>query len=317
MKAIVTGGAGLIGSAIINRLNELGCKEILVVDFLNEKNWSNLTPLKFDDYVEADKFKSKWIKYYDVVFHLGACSDTTETNCKYLIENNFEYTKKLAKKSIQLNKKFIYASSAATYGDGSNGMSDSSPLDGLIPLNMYGYSKHLFDLFAVKNNLFDRITGLKYFNVFGPNEAHKGEMSSIVFKAFHQIKEKGFVELFKSYNPDYADGEQKRDFLYVKDAADITIKFSQSTSSGLYNVGSGQASSWIELVNHIFKALNIEPSVRFIEMPEELKEKYQYFTQANIENLINTVNNIKLTPLEEAVDDYVNNYLETSKKLGE
>ena len=150
MKAIVTGGAGLIGGAVINRLNELGCKEILVVDFLNEKNWSNLTPLEFSDYVEADKFKNKWIKYYDVVFHLGACSDTTETDCKYLIENNFEYTKKLVKKSIELNKKFIYASSAATYGDGSNGMLDTAPLDGLMPLNMYGYSKHLFDLFAAK-----------------------------------------------------------------------------------------------------------------------------------------------------------------------
>ena len=317
MKAIVTGGAGLIGSAIINRLNELGCTDILVVDFLNGKNWGNLTPLQFKDYAEADKFKSKWIKYFDVVFHLGACSDTTETNCKYLIENNFEYTKKLAKKSIELNKKFIYASSAATYGDGSNGMSDTASLDGLMPLNMYGYSKHLFDLFAAKNDLFNRITGLKYFNVFGPNEAHKGKMSSVVFKAFHQIKEKGFVELFKSYNPDYADGEQKRDFLYVKDAADITIKFSQSTASGLYNVGSGCASSWMELVGHIFKSLNIEPSVRFIEMPEELQAKYQYFTEANIRNLLNTLNNVKLTPLEVAVDDYVNNYLQASKKLGE
>jgi len=252
------------------------------------------------------------------VFHLGACSATTERNVRYLISNNFEYTKTLAHWALKKKARFVYASSAATYGDGAQGMmDDESKLPGLRPLNPYGYSKHLFDLYAQRAGLLSKLVGLKYFNVFGPNEEHKGDMRSVVHKAFQQIQAGGSVKLFKSYHPDFLDGGQQRDFLYVKDAVEMTLQLATSKAGGVFNIGSGQAHTWIELVTPIFAALNRPVRIEFIEMPETLRSKYQYFTQANIAKLRATGYTAKISPLAEAVADYVSNYLVTGRKLGD
>ena len=313
MKAIVTGAAGLIGSAIIKRLNELGCTDIVAIDILNEKNWKNLNGLEFRDYIQGhdlitDGFLPSLLKYYDTVFHLGACSDTTETNADHLIENNFNFTKFLCQNAVVSDAKFIYASSAATYGDGKEGMSEDTSLFDLKPLNMYAQSKHMFDIFALKNDLLDKITGLKYFNIFGPNESHKKHMASVIYKAFYQIKATGSMDLFKSYDSNYKDGQQKRDFLYVKDAADITIKLADSPNKGLYNIGRGEATSWLELASYIFKAMGVKKNINFIDMPDELKSKYQYFTEANITKLKYSLD-FEFTPLQDSINDYINNHL--------
>ena len=213
----------------------------------------------------------------------------------------------------------IYASSAATYGDGSNGMKDR-PHDAIFdlkPLNMYGYSKHLFDRYAYRHGMLDSIVGLKYFNVFGPNESHKGDMRSVVHKAYEQIRDGGKVSLFKSYHPDYADGEQKRDFLYVKDAVQMTLSLAENTkANGLFNLGSGQAHTWLDLVDGIFEAMGRKPSIEFVDMPEQLREKYQYFTQADITEL-SKYHKQDVTSLKDAVIDYVKCYLIPDKRLGE
>jgi ADP-L-glycero-D-manno-heptose 6-epimerase len=247
-KIIVTGGAGFIGSAIVWRLNELGYDDILIVDRADKTDkWKNLAPLKFADYIDADDFIDDLDDFKDArtIFHLGACSSTTETDADYMLRNNYQYTQDLARWSVKQEIRFIYASSAATYGDGSAGMSDGpDDLAKLRPLNIYGYSKHLFDQYAAKNKMFDHIVGLKYFNVFGPNENHKGDMRSLVNKAFDQINQTGKLQLFKSANPAYADGEFGRDFVYVKDAVEMTLHFMQSKIGGLFNVGSGQMNTW-------------------------------------------------------------------------
>lgn len=259
MSIIVTGGAGFIGSAIVWQLNGLGHDDILIVDRLDESDkWKNLVPLTFADYLDADDFIDDLGDFTQVetILHLGACSSTTETDADYMIRNNYEYTRDLAEFAVANDIRFIYASSAATYGDGSAGMADGvSDLDKLRPLNVYGYSKHLFDKYAARNGLLDKIVGLKYFNVFGPNENHKGDMRSLVSKAFDQIAETGKLELFKSANPDYADGEFGRDFVYVKDAVDMTLQFMDSKASGLFNIGSGKMHTWNALADAIFKAL--------------------------------------------------------------
>ena len=228
-RVLVTGGAGFIGSALIWALNRRGCDNIVVCDILgtNEK-WRNFTPLRFADYVEAadllPRLQSNALGKFDLVLHLGACSATTEKDATYLIKNNYEFTKDLAVWSLAQKTRFVYASSAATYGDGSEGMEDNeTKLDTLRPLNMYGYSKHLFDLHAKRAGFLNKIVGLKYFNVFGPNEDHKGDMRSLVHKSFSQLKTEGVIRLFKSYRKDFRDGEQKRDFLYVKDAVAMTL----------------------------------------------------------------------------------------------
>lgn len=323
---LITGGAGFIGSAIAWRLNQMGHDNIIVCDRLgDDERWANLVPLKFADYIDADDLirgvseKSDYLGDISTVFHLGACSDTTEADADYLIANNFEYTKGLAKWSLNNHSRFVYASSAATYGDGSAGMEDlQEDLSVYRPLNMYAYSKHLFDCYAKRNGFLKSVIGLKYFNVFGPNEGHKGEMRSVVNKAFYQILETGHVNLFKSYHADYADGHQERDFLYVKDAVDMTLHLAdQPLAGGLFNIGSGLANTWIELVNSIFGALGREPSINFIEMPEGLREKYQYHTCADITRLRGQGYKVKVQSLAEAVADYVKGYLLSGKKLGD
>jgi ADP-L-glycero-D-manno-heptose 6-epimerase len=317
-KILVTGGAGFIGSALIWSLNQLGLQNILVCDQLGKDDkWRNLAPLQFDDYissaelmqlVEADSPALKEIRW---VFHLGACSATTELDAGYLMENNYRYTKLLCHWALPRNARFVYASSAATYGDGANGMEDDeAKIESLRPLNAYGYSKQVFDRHAKQRGLLSRIVGLKYFNVYGPNEWHKGDMRSLVNKAYDQVLETGKIRLFKSYKPMIRDGEQKRDFLYVKDAVDMTIHLAVTRSAnGLYNLGSGEARTWIDLANAVFAALSMPPQVEFIEMPEVIREKYQYFTEAKMGKLQATGYQGPKFTLEQAVADYVQNYL--------
>lgn len=329
-KLLVTGGAGFIGSSLIWALNQQAVDNILIADFLDSSDkFKNLVPLQFDDYIEADKLldivenKPAQLEEIRGIFHLGACSSTKETNVRYLIENNYEYTKTLAHWAIEKGKRFVYASSAATYGDGSQGMDDQRPegIPQLRPLNGYAYSKQLFDRYALRQGWLDSVIGLKYFNVFGPNESHKGEMRSMAFKAFDQIVQTGKVRLFKSYHPDYKDGEQKRDFLYVKDAVKWTLNLAEiPTASGIFNIGSGKAHTWIELVKPLFDLLDKPVQIDFIAMPEALQPKYQYHTCARIEKWHRTLKSAgyptAVTPLADAVSDYVRHYLIPGKTLG-
>jgi ADP-L-glycero-D-manno-heptose 6-epimerase len=255
----------------------------------------------------------------DCIFHLGACSSTTETNEKYLRENNFEYSRALAEWAIGAGVRFVYASSAATYGDGSAGMDDSDPrqLERLRPLNLYGQSKQWMDLHAWREGWLDRIVGLKYFNVFGPNENHKGDMRSLVCKSYTEALKTGVIHLFKSYRPEYRDGEQRRDFLYVKDAVAMTLHLAANpAANGIFNIGSGVARTWKDLARAVFAALGREPCIEYIDMPESIREKYQYFTQADIHKLLSTGYDLPITSLEDAVRDYVVNYLVPGRAIG-
>jgi ADP-L-glycero-D-manno-heptose 6-epimerase len=321
---VITGGAGFIGSAIVWRLNQLGENRIIIVDELGtDDKWKNLVPLKFGDFVHKDDFISMIIDRevpfkIDSIIHMGANSSTTEKDADHLFSNNYLYTKELATYCLEKNNRFIYASSAATYGDGSLGFDDDeNKLETLCPLNMYGYSKQLFDFWAKKNGAFDKIVGLKYFNVYGPNEYHKGDMRSVVHKAFEQIRDTGNVRLFKSHHPKYKDGEQLRDFIYIKDAVDMTLFFFDKPKvSGLFNLGTGKARTWNDLVSAIFKSLNKEVNIEYIDLPEHLREKYQYFTEANMNKIKKAGFNSSITSLEEGVADYVKNYLLGKQFLG-
>ncbi len=321
MKIIVTGGAGFIGSALVWRLNELGHDDILIVDRLDETDkWKNLAPLKFAEYIDADRF-IRDLDFYDdasIIIHMGACSSTTMRDARYMIENNYEYSVELVDWATESEIRFIYASSAATYGEGSAGMNDGTDdLNSLRPLNVYGYSKHLFDKYAARNGIFDLIVGLKYFNVFGPNENHKGDMRSLVNKAFEQINSSGKLQLFRSANPDYSDGEFGRDFVYVKDAVDMTLHFMENKIGGLFNVGSGRMNTWNALADAIFKALDLPRNVEFIDMPGHLRDRYQYHTQADLTRIREAGFIGDITSLDEAVSDYVRNYLMPGKMLGD
>ena len=325
-KILVTGGAGFIGSALIWALNQRGLDNILVIDYLGKGDkFKNLVPLRFDDYCEADHFITaleqdpKRFKDITAVFHLGACSATTEDDCRYLIENNYHYSRRLAEWALKRCIRFVYASSAATYGDGTQGMDDQDDdLTRLRPLNMYAYSKQLFDCWLHKTDRLQQTVGLKYFNVFGPNENHKETMRSLVHKAFAQIQQTGQVKLFKSHHPDYEDGKQQRDFLYVKDAVAMTLHLAENPQArGLFNIGSGQAHTWIDLVTPIFNALNQPINIAYIDMPEHLRGKYQYHTCASIAKLRAANYTTEPTPLAEAVTDTVQNYLLADKYLGD
>ena len=321
---VVTGGAGFIGSAIVWKLNQLGESNIIIVDDLGtDEKWKNLVPLKFDDFIHKDDFISMILEQeipfeLSSVIHMGANSSTTEKDADHLLSNNYLYTKELAKYCLEKDIRFIYASSAATYGDGSLGFDDDeNKLEYLRPLNMYGYSKQLFDLWAKRNGVFNKIVGLKYFNVYGPNEFHKGDMRSVVNKAFEQIRDTGKVKLFKSLNPKYKDGEQLRDFIYIKDAVDMTLYFLDKPNlGGLYNVGTGKSRTWNDLVTAIFNSLNKKNNIEYIDLPEHLKEKYQYFTEANINKIKKAGFTSPISSLEDGVADYVKNYLLGNQFLG-
>ena len=320
---VVTGGAGFIGSSVVWRLNQLGEDNIVIVDRLGAtEKWRNLVGLKYADIFHKENFIELVLDdvvpfQVDAIIHLGACSSTTQKDADYLLHNNFKYTQALAEFALEKGARFIYASSAATYGDGSKGyLDDETKLNELQPLNMYGYSKHMFDLWAQREGIANEIVGLKYFNVYGPNEYHKGDMRSVVHKAFYQINETGKVKLFKSYKPEYKDGEQMRDFIYVKDAIDITLHFLENKNiNGLFNAGTGKARSWIDLATALFNAMELPVNIEFIEMPEQLKGKYQYFTEANISKLRDAGYEKPITTLEDGVKDYVQNYLMNEKYL--
>jgi ADP-L-glycero-D-manno-heptose 6-epimerase len=322
-RVLVTGGAGFLGSALVWALNRRGCSDIVIADFPPTEIKSRaLAALSYSAYLDPEvllgQLQSGALGKFDFVFHLGACSSTLEMDVDYLRRINFEYTRDLAIWALKAGVRFVYASSAATYGDGSEGMSDADPrdLERLRPLNPYAWSKHQLDLHAWREGWFEHIVGLKYFNVFGPNEGHKGEMRSVVHRSYQQVMESGVIRLFKSYRPEYKDGEQKRDFLYVKDAVEMTLSLAANPSAnGIFNVGSGHAHSWNELASAVFLALGREPRIEYIEMSEAIREKYQYFTQAEIGRLRGAGYARPITPLAEAVRDYVVNYLMTGQPL--
>jgi ADP-L-glycero-D-manno-heptose 6-epimerase len=322
----VTGAGGFIGSALVHELNRRGLSQIVVTDFLGEdEKWKNLLPLEFEDYVPAGEFLTgidqdpDHYGKFSAVFHLGACSSTTVTDAAYVLENNYAYTKSLCRWALSTGSRFVYASSAATYGDGTAGMDDKTEdLRSFRPLNLYGYSKQLFDLYVSREEILPEIVGIKYFNVFGPNEFHKGDMRSLVCKAYDQIQATGGIRLFKSYRPEYSDGGQMRDFVYVKDAVDMTLHLAEEEDSGgLFNVGSGTARTWVDLANALFSALGKPPQIEFIEMPENIRHQYQYFTCADISKVRGTGYDKPVTTLEDAVRDYAVNYLVPHKRLGE
>ncbi len=311
---IVTGGAGFIGSALTRRLNEEGYNNIIIVDNLGTSSkWKNLINLKFEDYIHKSEFLDRIndMQSIEAIFHLGACSSTTEVDADYLYNNNFDYSRRLAEYALHNDIRYIYASSAATYGAGENGYSDDDDqTETLRPLNQYGFSKLLMDRWVLRNNLQNRICGLKFFNVFGPNEYHKGPMKSMVFKSWDQINDKGGVKLFKSNHPDFADGEQKRDFIYVKDAVDVIYWLSEHKKvNGIFNVGTGIAHTWKELVQAVFAALGRYENIQYIEMPPELRNSYQNYTCARMDKLRNAGYTKDFLPLDESVSDYVLNYL--------
>jgi ADP-L-glycero-D-manno-heptose 6-epimerase len=301
---------------MVAELNRRGNTDLVLVDDLGTtEKWKHLVGLRYEDILSPAQYlariKAGTAPTTEAIIHLGACSATTERDADFLLENNYRYTRALCEWSLANSARFVYASSAATYGDGSQGYSDAdSATPTLAPLNMYGYSKHMFDLWALKHGLFDKIVGLKYFNVFGPYEEHKGDMRSVVHKAYGQILDRGYIELFKSDRAEYADGEQMRDFIYVRDVVDVTLHFAEHKDrGGLLNCGTGKARPWTALAKGVFAAMNIPADIRFIDMPEVLKGKYQYFTEADTTKLRAAGYTTPFTELEDGIRDYVVNYL--------
>jgi ADP-L-glycero-D-manno-heptose 6-epimerase len=323
---IITGAAGFLGSALAWALNEKGRQDLLLVDeHEKDSTCKNLGTLQYLGYMEKQAFleavkeSSSELSETEAMLHMGACSSTTEMDVDFLKVNNFQYTRYVAEWCLKNDIRFIYASSAATYGDGTQGYSDNHDgIPGLKPLNPYGQSKQMFDQWALENGVLDKIVGLKYFNVYGPNEYHKGDMRSMVMKGFEQITETGKVRLFKSYKPEYKDGEQLRDFLYVKDAVNMTLHFlSPEVPGGIYNVGTGQARSWLDMMHALFKAMELEPNIEFIPMPEIIWDKYQYFTQAEMDKIRSAGYTAEIASLEDGIADYVKYLSAGPKHLGE
>jgi ADP-L-glycero-D-manno-heptose 6-epimerase len=314
---VITGGAGMIGSCFLWKLNEQGIDDILVVDHLGcGEKWQNLVHRRFSEYMDKHAFldlleAGGLDQHVECIVHMGACSTTTELDADYLMDNNVQYSRRLAEWCLDMDVKLWYASSAATYGDGAAGYSDEDEATpGLRPLNMYGYSKHLFDLWVLRNGLQNRLTGFKFFNVFGPNEYHKGVMRSLVTKAFPAARDEGVVRLFRSHNPEYADGEQVRDFIYVKDAVDVMYHFfTRPETGGIFNVGTGRARSWNALARAMFAALGREGRIEYVDMPPELRGKYQYHTQADTAKLRRAGFTAEFTSLEDGIADYVQQFL--------
>ncbi|MCX8082797.1 MAG: ADP-glyceromanno-heptose 6-epimerase [bacterium] len=312
MKIILTGGMGFIGSCFLRKLNDVGYTDILIVDNPSDEKEKNVAGKKFRDIVEKNRFLSiiedNKIEIPDILIHLGACTSTINNECEYMFYNNYYYSLKLAKWILCRNKRFIYASSAATYGNGEYGFSDEDEnTKRLRPLNVYGVSKHLFDLWLITNGFVDKVTGFKFFNVYGPNEYHKEDMRSVVVKAYEEIKKTGKKKLFKSYRKDIKDGEQKRDFIYVKDVVDVMMFFVEHPEKrGIYNLGTGKARSFKDLVLAVFHCLKVPPEIEYVDMPSEIdRDKYQYFTQANISKIRKAGFTEEFTELEEGVKDYI------------
>ena len=315
-KYIVTGGAGFIGSNVVKALNDRGETDILVVDDLNDpRKERHLSRLAYAEYLDKRELRPalRAGRFADAtaVFHLGACSSTTEKDARYLADNNTAYTRELAEWCLAGGRRFVYASSASTYGAGECGYSDDEAvIPRLKPLNLYGQSKQDFDLLALGKGWFRQIVGLKFFNVFGPGEDHKGSMRSMIHQAYGQILQTGRIRLFKSYHPDYPDGGQLRDFVYVKDVvAEILFFHDNPEKNGIFNCGTGHARSWVDLGNAVFRAMGREPDIEFIEMPEQLRAHYQYFTEADMSKARAAGFTHAFLSLEDAVADYVQNHL--------
>ncbi|MCM8777305.1 MAG: ADP-glyceromanno-heptose 6-epimerase [Candidatus Omnitrophica bacterium] len=312
MRIILTGGMGFIGSCLLKGLNEDGYTNILLVDSPTPEKKKNIIGKKFNDLIEREKFlcliEGGKIEPPDILIHLGACTSTINNDYQYMFFNNYHYSRTIAKWVLSVNKRFLYASSAATYGNGENGFSDEDEnTKKLRPLNVYGFSKHLFDLWLITNGLVDEVTGFKFFNVYGPNEYHKDEMRSVVAKAYDEIKKIGKKKLFKSYRDDIEDGEQKRDFIYVEDVVDVIMFFVEHPEKkGIYNVGTGKARSFNDLVKAVFNYLKLPISIEYVDMPRTIdKNKYQYFTQADIRKLKKAGFTKKFTELEEGINKYL------------
>ncbi len=320
---LVTGGAGFIGSVLVKELNNLGREDILIVDRLeSDDKWKNLRSLKFITYIHADELfeleDDLWDQI-DSIYHMGACSATTERNMDYLWVNNVEYSQNLYNIATSRNIPIAYASSAATYGDGELGYSDDhDKIDHYRPLNGYGYSKQVVDQWILRRESKpDYWYGIKFFNVFGPNEYHKGDMRSLVHKAYGQINETGKVKLFKSHRDDFKDGEQLRDFVYVKDVVRGMIMLMDQKvpgSSGIYNMGTGQCRSFLDLMRATFKAMGKNENIEFIDMPESIRNQYQYYTQAEMSKFKKVFPEFQFSSLEESVNDYVTQYLMTNNE---
>lgn len=321
---LVTGAAGFIGSVIVKHLNELGHENLLLCDHFGKgEQWRNLRELKFDSFVSVENLFDHpiWARQAGpkAIYHMGACSDTTETDMDFLYKNNVEFSIKLLKLATTKNIPIIYASSAATYGAGELGYSDDHKfLSKLRPLNKYGYSKQLTDEWILKQSKKPKVWfGVKFFNVFGPNEYHKGKMSSVVYQSFNQINDVGEVKLFKSHHADFEDGKQLRDFVYVKDVVRAMVELMNAgkkkpSLSGIYNLGTGKARTFFDLVNATFKSMDKKAKIQFIDMPLELRNQYQYFTEADMSKLKKALPKFQFMTLEAAINDYVRNHL--SKK---
>lgn len=313
---VITGGAGFIGSNLIGYLNSRGVTNLIVVDELGtDEKWKNLVGKQFVDIVEKHQF-FEWLigreREIEAFIHLGACSDTTEKNASFLLENNYQFSQKLAEYALSNNHRFIYASSAATYGDGSRGFSDEHGLlEELHPLNMYGYSKHLFDLWLKNEGLLNNVVGLKYFNVFGPNEWHKGRMASVIYHVLPKAQKEGVIRLFKSTEPEkFPDGGQQRDFIYVKDAARMTAEFLENDAVGIYNVGRGIPETWNDLAKAVFGAIDKPVNIEYFDMPEDLVGKYQNYTCADVDKIKRVLGTVAdCESLGDSIKDYVNNHL--------
>lgn len=316
---VITGGAGFIGSCLLKYLNERGRDDILIVDNLDTSDkWKNLVGKNFIDYIPKYDFinfinEIEESDLIEAIFHLGACSSTTEEDMDYLYDNNYNFSKDLASFAIENDVKFIYASSAATYGMGENGFDDNEFND-LSPLNGYGFSKYLFDRWLVKMGLDSVFTGFKFFNVFGPNEYHKEGMTSMVYKSYQQIRSSGKVRLFESNDKNIKDGDQKRDFIYVKDICEVMLEAFDKEIAGIYNLGTGEANSWNKLVKNVFIAMDKDSNIEYIEMPKQLSKQYQNFTQANMSKFRDAGFETTFTSLEDSVKDYVQNYLKKKNK---